>query len=185
MHKVVFAACLLLAGSIAGPFAVAKDPTQLILHKGARVGIVNMMDAEVTHFHASKVLSESFFKTHLLNWNVDSMLADAVSQRLTQLELVPVPLGATDALMHDRDENFVNNSVAKGLPKDLARQFTQLAAAERLAAPESAAPMAAGLSCQCRCWGRSRYRPWSKQSNMVGIAGCSTGSSLSSRTRFC
>ena len=134
MHKVVFAACLLLAGSIAGPFAVAKDPIQLILHKGARVGIVNMMDAEVTHFHASKVLSESFFKTHLLNWNVDSMLADAVSQRLTQLELVPVPLGATDALMHDRDENFVNNSVAKGLPKDLARQFTQLAAAERLEA---------------------------------------------------
>jgi hypothetical protein len=134
MHKVVFAACLLLAGSVAGPFAVAKDPTQLMLHKGARVGIVNMMDAEVTHFHASKVLSESFFKTHLLTWNVDSMLADAVSQRLTQLELVPVPLGATDALMHDRDQNFVNNSVAKGLPKDLARQFTQLAAAERLEA---------------------------------------------------
>jgi hypothetical protein len=134
MHKVVFAACLLLAGSIAGPFAVAKDPTQLMLHKGARVGIVNMMDAEVTHFHGSKVLSESFFKTHLVNWNVDSMLVDAVSPRLTQLELVPVPLGATEALMHDRDQNFINNSVAKGLPKDLARQFTQLAAAERLEA---------------------------------------------------
>jgi hypothetical protein len=134
MHKVVFAACLLLVGSIAGPFAVAKDPTQLMLHKGARVGIVNMMDAEVTHFHTSKVLSESFFKTHLVNWNVDSMLADAVSQRLTQLELVPVPFGATDALMHDRDQNFINNSVAKGLPKDLARQLTQLAAGERLEA---------------------------------------------------
>jgi hypothetical protein len=130
MHKVVFAACLLLASAL----TVAKDPTQLLLHKGARVGIVNIMDAEVTHFHTSKNLSESFFKTHLLNWNVDSMLADAVSQRLTQLELVAVPLGASDALLHDRDQNFVNNSVAKGLPKEVARQFAQLAASERLEA---------------------------------------------------
>jgi hypothetical protein len=128
MHRVVFAACLLLASSL----TVAKDPTQLMLHKGARVGIVNIMEAEVTHFHTSKNLSESFFKTHLLNWNVDSMLGDAVSQRLTQLELVAVPLGASDALLHDRDQNFLNNSVAKGLSKEVARQFAQMAAAERL-----------------------------------------------------
>lgn len=130
MHKVVFAACLLLASAL----TVAKDPTQLLLRKGARVGIVNIMDSEVTHFHASKNLSDSFFKTQLVNWNVDSMLADAVSQRLTQLELVPVPLGASDTLLHDRDEHFVNNSVAKGLSKEVARQFAQLAASERLEA---------------------------------------------------
>ena len=130
MHKVVFAACLMLASAL----TVAKDPTQLMLHRGARVGIVNLLDAEVTHFHASKNLSESFFKTQLVNWNVDSMLADGLSQRLTQLELVPVPLGASDALMHGRDENFVNNSVAKGLSKEVARQFAQLAASERLEA---------------------------------------------------
>jgi hypothetical protein len=132
MTKVVLAACLLLACSMAGPLAVAKDPAQLLLHKGARVGIVNMMDSEITHFHTSKALAESFFKTHLVNWQVDSMLSDAVSQRLTQLELVPVPIGASDALMHNRDEEFVNNSVAKGLPKDVARLFAQMAAAERL-----------------------------------------------------
>jgi hypothetical protein len=132
MTRVVLAACLLLACAMAGPLAVAKDPTQLLLHKGARVGIVNMMDAEVTHFHTSKALADSFFKTHLVNWQVDSMLTDAASQRLTQLDLVPVPLGASDALMRNRDESFVNNSVAKGLPKEVARQFAQLAAAERL-----------------------------------------------------
>lgn len=132
MTKVVFAACLLLACSMAGPLAVAKDPTQLLLHKGARVGIVNMMDAEITHFHASKAISDSFLKTHLVNWQVDSMLTDAVSQRLTQLELVPVAVGASDAMLRSRDESFVNNSVAKGLPRDVARQFAQLAASERL-----------------------------------------------------
>jgi len=130
MHKVVIAAWLLLASGL----VVAKDPTQLMLHKGARVGVVNLMDAEITHFHTSKNLSESFFKTHLVNWQLDSMFADAVSQRLTQLELLPVPVGPTDALMHDRDDNFINNSVAKGLPRELARQFAQLAAMERLEA---------------------------------------------------
>lgn len=132
MTKVVFAACLLLAGSVAGPLALAKDPSQLLLHKGARIGIVNMMDAEVTHFHTSKVLAQSFFKTHPVNWQVDSMLSDAVTQRLTQLELVPVNLGASDSLMRNREDFFVNNSVAKGLPREASREFARLASAERL-----------------------------------------------------
>jgi len=132
MTKVVFAACLLLAGALAGPLALGKDPTQLLLHKGARVGVVNMLDPEVTHFHTSKVLAQSFFKTQLVNWQVDSMLGDAVTQRLTQLELVPVALGASDSLMRNRDEFFVNNSVAKGLPREVAREFARLAAPERL-----------------------------------------------------
>jgi hypothetical protein len=132
MTKVVFAASLLMACSMASPLVLGKDPTQLLLHKGARVGVVNMMDAEVTHFHTSKVLAQSFFKTQLVNWQVDSMLSDAVNQRLTQLELVPVAMGAGDTLMRNRDDFFVNNSVAKGLPREVSREFTRLAASERL-----------------------------------------------------
>jgi hypothetical protein len=132
MTKVVFAACLLVAGFWAAPLALSKDPTQLLIHKGARVGIINMMDAEVTHFHTSKVLAQSFMKTQPVSWQVDSMLSDAVTQRLTQLELVPVAMGASDALMRNRDEFFVNNSVAKGLPREASRQFADLAATERL-----------------------------------------------------
>ncbi len=132
MTRVVFAACLLLAGSVATPLALARDPTQLIIHKGARVGVVNMMDPEVTHFHTSKVLEQSFMKTHPVGWQVDSMLSDAVGQRLTKLELVAVPMGPSDALMRNRDEYFVNNSVAKGLPREISREFAQLASTEHL-----------------------------------------------------
>jgi hypothetical protein len=153
MTKVVFAACLLLAGSWAGPLALAKDPSQLLLHKGARVGVVNMMDAEVTHFHTSKVLAQSFFKTQLVNWQVDSMLSDAVTQRLTQLELVPVAMGASDTLMRNRDDSFVNNSVAKGLPRELAREFARLAAPERLDALIVLAP---GLNNSSQAGGAAR-----------------------------
>ena len=83
MTKVVLAACLLLAASVAAPGALAKEPTQLLIHKGARVGVINLMDPEVTHLHTSKVLEQSFMKTQRVNWQVDSMLSDAVAARLT------------------------------------------------------------------------------------------------------
>jgi len=140
MTKVVLAACLLLAGFVTVPAALAKNPTQLLIHKGARVGIINMMEPEVTQFHTSKVLEQSFLKTQPVNWQVDSMLSDAVSARLTKLELVAVPVAATDALMRGRDQYFVDNSVAKGLPRELSREFGQLATAEHLDAVIVLAP---------------------------------------------
>lgn len=132
MTKVGFAACLLVLGCWTAPIAWSKDPTQLLLHKGARVGVINMLDAEVTHFHATNVLAQSFLKTQQVSWQVDTMLSDAVGQRLTQLGLVPVATAAGDALMHDRDEYFVDNSVARGLSRELSRQFTQLATSQHL-----------------------------------------------------
>ena len=132
MTRGVFAAGVLLAVALAAPWAATKAPTQLLLHKGARIGIVNMMDAEVTHFHTSKVLTQSFLKTHTVSWPVASMLSEAVTQRLTQLELVPVAMGPSDTLMRRRDELFVNNSVAKGLPREASRAFADLAGAEHL-----------------------------------------------------
>jgi hypothetical protein len=141
MTKVVLAACLLLvAASMAAPGALARDSTQLLIHKGARVGVINMMDPEVTHFHTSKVLEQSFMKTQLVSWQVDSMLSDAVSARLAKLELVAVPMGASDSLLRSRDEVFVNNSVAKGLPRAASKEFAQLAAAEHLDAMVIFAP---------------------------------------------
>lgn len=150
MTKVGLTACLLVAFSLT---ASAKDPTQLLLHKGARVGIVNMMDAEITHFHTGKVLAQSFLKTQPVAWQVESMLNDAVTPRLTQLELVPIPMGASDSLMRNRDEYFVNNSVAKGLPREVARQFVQLAASERLDALIVLAP---GLNNSSQASGAAR-----------------------------
>jgi hypothetical protein len=90
------------------------------------------MDSEVTHFHTGKVLAQSFLKTQLVAWPVDSMLGDAVNPRLTQLQLAAIALGPSDVLMRNRDEFFVNNSVAKGLSRECAKEFAQLAAAEHL-----------------------------------------------------
>jgi len=132
MTKVGLAACLLVLGCWGASPALSKDPTQLLIHKGARVGIINMLDSEVAHFHATKVLAQSFFKTQTVNWQIDSMLGDAVNARLTQLELVPVPTAASETLVHNRDDFFVDNAVAKGLPRELSKELAQLAATQHL-----------------------------------------------------
>ena len=132
MTKVGFAAWLLVLGCWVAPPALSKDPTQLLIKKGAHVGVVNLMDSEVAHFHTAKVLAQSFFKTQPMHWQVDAMLAEAVSPRLTQLELVPVPTAPSDMLLRNRDEYFVDNSVVKGLPREPSRELAQLAAANHL-----------------------------------------------------
>lgn len=132
MTKVGFTACLLVLGCWVAPAASSKDPTQLLIRKGAHVGVINMMDSEVAHFHTAKVLAQSFFKTQPVQWQVDAMLAEAVNPRLTQLELVPVPTAPSDSLLRNRDEYFVENSVAKSLPREPSRELAQLAAAAHL-----------------------------------------------------
>jgi hypothetical protein len=136
MTKVAVTACLLMACSLAGSFAgsdaMAKDPVPLVLPKGARVGVITMLDPEVTHYHTAKELAQSFLKTLLVSWQIDPMLTDPVAQRLTQMGLVPVALSPSDSLARGRDEFFVDNSVVKGLPRDCAKQFALLAASEHL-----------------------------------------------------
>jgi hypothetical protein len=132
MTKVVTAACLLIVGFLAAPLGLAKDATQLLLHKGARVGVINLMDPEVTHYHGSRTISQSFMKTHPVTWPVDAMFAEAISPRLAQLELLAVPLPPTVVLGRNLDQYFVENAPTKGLPKEVAKDLTQLAAAQHV-----------------------------------------------------
>jgi hypothetical protein len=132
---------------------IGKEASTMTLAKGARVGIVNLLDAEVTHYHASTDIQDSFLKTHFVGWPVDVMLADALKQRLGQMGLVAVLLGASESLDRGREDFFVNGSVVKGLPKACAAQFVQMAAAEHLNALIVLAP---GLNNSAHAGGARR-----------------------------
>ncbi len=112
--------------------AAAKDNPAVTLSKGARIGIVNLLEPEITHFHSSNVIQDSFLKTHSVNWAVEAMLADAVRQRLTQLGLEAVPMAPSAGLERGRQEFFVEGTVNKGLSRACAAEFTQMAEAERI-----------------------------------------------------
>lgn len=134
---------LIVVGPLGAGLATGRDNVLLTLPKSARVGVVNLLDPSVTHFHASRVLAQSFLKMHRVNWQIDAMLADAVRQRLTQLNLVGVSLAPGDTLARNSDDYFVNNSVAKKLPRECANAFAQLASAEHL---DALIVLAAGLN---------------------------------------
>src|SRR3982074_1099015 len=113
---------------------VARDATPLTLAKGARVGVISLLDPEVTHFHSTKAIKDSFLKTQTVNWAVDTMLSDALKDRVGQMGLALVPLGVTDELDKAREACFLNGSFIKSLPKECFQPFAHLAGAEHVEA---------------------------------------------------
>src|SRR3984893_3457 len=126
------AAAAAALGLLGGTAVAASKPTDLQLVAGARVAVVNLLDAEVTHFHASRQLQNSFLKTYTVNWPVSAMLMEALREPLTQMGLVPVAAGATGSLSRAGEACFLNATLAKGLPKTCGPLFAQLATAEHL-----------------------------------------------------
>lgn len=112
----------------------ARAPDSLALPPGTRVGVVNLLDPEVTHFHAARQVQDSFLKTYSMDWPVSALLLAAVADRLKLLGLSTVAVEASDELRRAREPCFLNAALAKGLPKDCARLYAQLGAAQQLGA---------------------------------------------------
>ena len=120
---------LLLAVSVA---QAASEPQVTTLPAGARVGVVNLLDPEVTHFHASRELKDSFLKTYTVNWPVPAMLMQVLQARLTQMGFAPVAVGATIALRDARENCLLNASLARSLPRECRQPFAQFITANHL-----------------------------------------------------
>lgn len=128
------ALCAALLGAMPVTVPAARPPPALALPAGARVGVVNLLDPEVTHFHASRQIENSFLKTYTVSWSVSAMLLAAVKDRLAQLGLTAVPVAAGDALRRARESCFLDASLAKGLPKECGALYVQLAESQGLKA---------------------------------------------------
>ena len=128
------ALCAALLALTPALLAAARPPATLALPVGARVGVVNLLDPEVTHFHASRQIENSFLKTYTVSWPIGAMLLVAVKDRLGKLGLPAVPLAASDALRRARENCFLDASLAKGLPRECGPLYAQLAASQGLSA---------------------------------------------------
>ena len=98
------------------------------------MGVVSLLDAEVTHYHSAPRVQDSFLKTQAVPWSVSAMLLEAVREPLTRLGLTPVPLAPGETLSRARESCFLDANLQKALPKDCVAAYTRLAAEERLAA---------------------------------------------------
>ena len=124
----------LCAVLLAVTVAASRPPPALVLPAGARIGVVNLLDSEVTHFHASRQIENSFLKTYTVSWSVSAMLQAAVKDRLSQLGFTIVPVAAGDALRRARESCFLDATLAKGLPKECGPLYAQLAASSGVSA---------------------------------------------------
>lgn len=116
-------------GLLAAVAVMAKPPAELQLRSGARIGVVTVLDAEVTHFHSAPQLAGRYLKTYPVDWSVAQMLQNVAQPKLAGMGLVMVPLAPGDALMHAREECFLAANLAKELPKACVAVYAQLAAA--------------------------------------------------------
>jgi len=115
---VVGLAHLLMAGlAVTCTTGVAKERTPKAIARGAQIGVVNLLNAEVMHYHAAKDINDSFLKIQPVNWPVDDMLTEALKGQLEQLGLTLTALAPTDSLVRARESCFVNAALADGLPK--------------------------------------------------------------------
>ncbi len=119
---------------------VAKDATPLVLARGARVGVISLLDPEVTHYHDAKSIKDTALHTEPVNWSVAAMLVDALKDRAAQKGLVLVPLGVTDELDRARESCFLNGNFNKSLPKDCVLPLQHLGTEERVDATIVLAP---------------------------------------------
>ena len=106
----------------------AKDAALPPLPKGSRVGVVALLNPEVTHYHTGKSLQEGFLKTLMVEWSVNGMFMDALRERASQMGLILVPVGINDELDHVREDCFLDGNFSKGLPKDCVLPFEHLLA---------------------------------------------------------
>jgi hypothetical protein len=115
---------------MAGATVSAKDKAPAAIPKGTAVGVVNLLDPEVMHYHSAKQTLNSFLKIKAVTWNVDDMLNAALQEQPVAAGLTLTPLAPTDALVRARESCFVNAPLvkAKGLSKNCTAALVELTA---------------------------------------------------------
>jgi hypothetical protein len=124
----------MLLSVLPGLSLAAATPPGVQVNPGERIGIVNLLDAEVTHFHAARSVQDSYLKTYPVSWPVAGMLSEALRERLGQLQLTGVPLAPGTVLLREREACFLEANLEKPLPKACAAAYQDLAVREHLAA---------------------------------------------------
>jgi len=104
----------------------AKDRAAPI-PKGTQVGVVNLLDPEVMHYHAANDSKDSFVKIQSVAWSVQDMLDAALKEQMEPLGLAVLPLAPSDSLLRSREDCFVNAALANGLPRKCTQTLAELA----------------------------------------------------------
>jgi hypothetical protein len=112
--------------------ATASAADQLVLPAGARVGIIAMMPADITHYHVGKTQQASFMRTYRLTWPSSETVDDPIAAMLKGMGVEPVFLDPTEQLRRQRQTWIANNPHANKLPRAAEEEMERILDADNL-----------------------------------------------------
>ena len=140
--KDFLAAGLLAVGMILGGFASPRafGANALALPVGARVGIIVMMPADVTHYHVGKTPLASFMRTYSLDWPTSEVVDDPLASQLKAAGFEPVLLDPSEPLRRQQRPWIIASRPAPKLPGAAMDEIQRICAEQNLKALIIVAP---------------------------------------------
>jgi hypothetical protein len=112
----------------------AQDSNKLSLAPGARIGVIDLMNTDVTHYHAARAAMNSFMRTYKVEWSLATQLEQPLAERIRAAGYLPVPIEASDLLRRNRQDWLVTTTRAQRLAKGCAEELARIAAEQQVAA---------------------------------------------------
>jgi hypothetical protein len=113
---------------VAGSSAIAEE-MPLAIPKGGRIGIIDMMTPDVTHFHVGATPVKSFLRTYRAGWSVADVIDEPLIWSLTNIGLEPVSLQASELLRRQKQSWIMSNpqktKLARACLEELQRMMTE------------------------------------------------------------
>jgi len=125
-------ACLAAVGFLLISGDVAAD--DLSLPAGARVGIIQVMSTDVTHYHVGKNRQGSFMRTYRVSWPISEIIESPLAAQIREAGFEPLVLEPSDQLRRQTRSWFITTSQSARLPKAAMEEVERVIAEENLAA---------------------------------------------------
>lgn len=101
---------------------------------GGRVGVIDLMLADVTHYHIGRSQTESFLRTYRGNWTTADVIDEPLIWELTNAGFEAVALAPSDRLRREKQGWIIENPQAARLPRGCMGELERVFKAENLAA---------------------------------------------------
>jgi len=113
----VLVACLV---SLCGSAWAATIPA------GGRIGIIDMVTNDVTHFHIGKSEATSFMRTYRGNWVAADLIDDPLIASLNSAGFQPVSVPISDTLRKERQSWIVEKPRSDRLPRGCMKELARI-----------------------------------------------------------
>ena len=93
---------------------------------GGRIGIIDMVSSDITHFHVGRAEANSFMRTYRGNWVAADLIDDPLIAALNGAGFQPVAIAASDALRKDKRSWIIEKPRSDRLPRGCVKELSRI-----------------------------------------------------------